>query len=84
MSKKLYVLFLHLDAAYMQGIYENEAKAKAALAEVQSQLDFDLEEDMYEILDVELNEGINYIVAEYDDLDDEEYEDDEEDAPVKK
>ena len=75
MSKKLYVLFLHLDAAYLEGIYDSEEKCQAALANVQKQVDFELDEEMYEIFETELNDSVNYVVAEYDDVD---FEEDEE------
>ncbi len=75
MSKKLYVLFLHLDAAYLEGIYDSEEKCKSALANVQKQVDFELDEEMYEIFETELNDSVNYVVAEYDDVD---FEEDEE------
>jgi hypothetical protein len=80
MSKKLYALFLHLDAAYFEGVYDSQDKCKAALAEVEKQLASDgekieLTEDMYDIVETEINDSINFVVAEYDDVEDEEYED---------
>jgi len=79
MSKKLYALFLHLDAAYLEGVYDSQEKCKTALAEVEKQLASDgekieLTEEMYDIVETELNDSINFVVAEYDDVD-EDYED---------
>ncbi len=80
MSKKLYALFLHLDAAYFEGVYDSEEKCKAAIAQVETQLasegegeKIELTEEMYDIVETEINDSINFVVAEYDDVD-EDYE----------
>ncbi len=78
MSKKLYALFLHLDAAYFEGVYDSKEKCQAAIAEVEKQLASDgeqieLTEEMYDIVETEVNDSINFVVAEYDDVD-EDYE----------
>ena len=80
MSKKLFTLFLHLDAAYFEGVYDSEEKCKAALANVEKQLaeggeEIKLTDDMYDIVETELNDSINFVVAEYDDVEDDDYED---------